>query len=270
MQMFVQSGSSSLQSSTQELPVSLFQRALWDEVHFDERGFNRGYPVEVTMLLGGGEEIRELTGRDRRSADLGALATNAYRAAILTSPPDRLKRLQAYTERLHYLGQEVGDVLFHFTIGQQAHGVQLEEIVAARAQQVAPDNHTPVLTFGDFDELVNKYRHDFGLVLSSSGAYIDLETNSLAVVSTVGSQYQAAYEQLLKTTRVEGGRPVRDPTDHEDMLLYGGDLLWCLSWVAQFRLGSSLQEVAHRSLAKAVHRKQAGLAVMFNGSGDKR
>lgn len=263
MQMFAQPGSSSTRSSF-ELPVGSLQQALWEEVHYDEQGFNRGYPVEVTMFLGMGEELQELTGQDMRDADPATLATNAYRAAVLTTPLEQLDTLQADTGRLYWQAQECGDVLFHMAVGQRAHGVYFEEIVDAVAREMVPSDHTPVRTFGDLDELVSKYKDSFGIMRPGPNGmeYVSLADNSLDVLAHAGRQYLDGYEQMLRNPRAEGPR--------DNMALSAGIMLWCLSWVAQFRLQSSLQEIAHKSIEKAVRRKQGGVALMFLARGDER
>jgi hypothetical protein len=248
-------------SGAAPLGVAEYQEGVRHVMLRDENGMVRGYPPEVYMLYGAGNETEELTGQDPR--DAGSFESK-YRSAMLNLPVEDIALLQTNTEYLHWQAKEGGDIAWYLFAALEAHDMSTSDAVAAITREVAPKCSIQAETFTDFDAIVHAYRNALRIKIADEDGTLRLAdpwNNSLEVVNAVYAAYETSADAMLRNHNSQENR--------DALSLATGRMLWCISWIAQFRFKTTFNDMAVQNLEKVRRRALGGAALVF-GRGDRR
>ena len=111
---------------------------------------------------------------------------------------------------------------------------------------------------------IDDYAQQAITTLSSDYAYGDANAQLMGMVLGLGGESGEVLEKFKKLLRDQKGEITE--VDKQAIIKELGDILWYVTAVAHL-LGSSLEEVARRNIAKLASRQQRG---QLQGSGDDR
>jgi NTP pyrophosphatase (non-canonical NTP hydrolase) len=169
------------------------------------------------------------------------------------------------------IAKELGDILWYTSEAAHRAGIDLGQL-SARAIMRHTGVDTTDTRMGTFDLFAQRYgasyfvvNHKMSAILQDSRYPLEVRRciQEVSIAQNPGYVLQRVLGRLVR--KLEGGKPsISGPLgnvdfEEEDVINDSSeDILWVMSAVAQYKLGTSLSEIATQNLTKVQRRKNAG------------